>query len=584
VTTPTTTSPEVSPDGDAATTEDEKISFSSLGLAPALLSAIEKLGFESATPIQAEAIPQILAGRDIIGRARTGSGKTAAFGLPMLQQIAIGGPTKGVQALILTPTRELALQVADAMRDYARDLKGLDIVTVYGGSDYGPQLRALRRGVPVVVGTPGRVSDLVERGAMDLSGLKVFALDEADEMLRMGFIDAVEALLAATPKERQVVLFSATMPSQIRRVADRHLTDPVIIQVEDRAMSTTHITQHWLQVRGHQKKAALIRVLLGEECGTTLIFTRTRNGTSALADSLIAEGFSAEALHGGLNQSARERVLVRLRAEQVDLLVATDVAARGIDIDHITHVINYELPESAEQYVHRIGRTGRAGRVGAAISLVTPHERRRLFQMRSTLRAQIDQMSVPTIADIEQRRRDRLREKLQAVIAADEHTESSTWLATLEENGLTAEEVAVAALKLLSQQSDIAIPPDPGSRPHFNNSRPSYDSRPSYNARPSHNTRPSRDSGPSRESRPSRDQCNAVEVCLPIGRRRGVRPGDLVGALTNEAGITSSQIGRITIADSKSFIGLSEAAATQVLQQLQTVQIRGNDVRIERSQ
>lgn len=542
---------------------DDTVRFEDFGLAPSLVSAVSALGFEAATPIQARAIPVVLSRRDVIGRARTGSGKTAAFGLPVLQRV-LSSEGKGVRAIILTPTRELALQVASALRDFSQHTQGVGIATVYGGASYGPQLRDIRRGAAIVVGTPGRVNDLVERGALDLSGIEIFALDEADEMLQMGFIDVVESLLAATPDSRQVVLFSATMPKPIRRVADRHLQDPVVVQVEEKALTTDHIDQRWIQVRYNLKAAALIRLLLGEERETTLVFTRTRNDAAELADRLLAAGFQAEALHGGLNQAARERVLGRLRSKHLELLIATDVAARGIDVNHITHVINYSLPESAEQYVHRIGRTGRAGRDGVAITLVTPGERRRLFQMRSRIRAQINQGAVPSIDAIEQCRHTRLQGQLQEVLDG-EHADATALLAKLQDGGLQPEQIAVAALQLLSQRQAISIPPDPTARP----SRP----------------RIQRSERPQRFQRPQRgmDRCNAVELFVSIGRCQGVRPGDLVGALANEGGISSAQIGRITIADRKSFVGLSEEAAHQILHQLQRLQIRGHQARIARA-
>jgi len=518
-----------------------------VGLEPALVSALSELGFAEPTPIQVEAMPPLLAGHDVIGRARTGSGKTAAFGLPILNRM-LTEQRSGVRALILTPTRELALQVSQAFRDLASCAPQIKIATIYGGAPYGPQMRALRRGASIVVGTPGRVMDHLERGSLDLSGVETFALDEADEMLRMGFIDAVEAIMDATPDDRQVALFSATMPPPIRRVADKHLREPVVIQVESKALSTGHIDQRWLRVRRHNKLAALIRILLGEPRGTTLIFARTRVDTGRLADELLKRGFSADALHGDLNQAARERVLNRLRAGDLNIVVATDVASRGIDVNHITHVINFDMPESTEQYVHRIGRTGRAGREGSAISMVTPGESRRLFQLRGQLKVRIEEMQVPAIAVIKEQQKTQLRTRLVEATEGEAAEAAAAQLTELLTSGMTAEEVATAALNLLCARDQIAIPPDP---------RP-------------------------REARPSRsnDNCNDVELYLPIGRSRGVRPGDLVGALANEGGIPSSQIGRITIVDHKSFVGMSERAADTVLKRLDTVQIRGVDVRV----
>ena len=578
---------------DAGATAPE-LTFNDLNLAPGLLDAVRALGFTTPTPIQAQAIPLLLEGRDVVGRARTGSGKTAAFGLPLLHKV-LSSPGRGVRALILAPTRELAVQVAEALRDYAGDRVG--IATVYGGASYGPQLRAIRQGAAIVVGTPGRVQDLVNKNALRLDTVESFVLDEADEMLRMGFIDDVEALLSETPSERQVILFSATMPPAIQRVADKHLQDPVSVDVGGGgSQSTDHINQSWIQVRGPNKPAALVRVLLGKTPGTTLIFTRTRSGADNLAAALLEVGFSAEALHGGLSQVVRERILARLRAEQLDLLIATDVAARGIDIDHMTHVINYELPESAEQYVHRIGRTGRAGRAGAAITLVTPNERRRFFNMRRINGAQVEQGEVPSIADIEKRRAEGRAAAIQEALAGD-LTDARANLAALVESGVSAEDVAAAALSMLSGRERISIPPDPSSGPRrerrydngggYNNNRGGYNNDRGgggyNNDRGGYSNNRGGYSAQGRGGPPRRggdDRCNAATLFVPTGHRDGVRPGDLVGALANEAGISSADIGRITILDRKSIIGMTEGAASVVLQRLQQVEIRGRRVRI----
>ncbi len=384
-------------------------SFDALELDARLVESIRALGFETPTPIQAQAIPVLLAGHDVIGRARTGSGKTAAFGLPLLQRLEAGGTHP--RALLLTPTRELALQVTEALRSYAKGLP-IRVVTIYGGTAYGPQLGALARGANVVVGTPGRVVDLAEGGKLDLSKVETVVLDEADEMLRMGFIEDIEKCLRATPDECQVALFSATMPPPIRRVADAYLKDAVTVQVEQAELTVDHIEQRWVVAEDRYKLDALVRLLAAEPRGTTLIFSRTREGAARMADALASRGQSVDALHGDLNQAARERVLGRLRSGKLDLLVATDVAARGIDVDHITHVVNLDLPPDRESYVHRIGRTGRAGRAGAAISLVLPGEVRRLRAFERTLRTRITQMDVPSDAVIARRTRERLVERL----------------------------------------------------------------------------------------------------------------------------------------------------------------------------
>ena len=557
--------------------------FASLALAPELLDNLATLEYHTMTPIQAQSLPPMLQGRDVIAQGQTGSGKTAAFGLPVLNRVI--GKGHGVRALILTPTRELAIQVAQALRDYARYAESVKIATIYGGAPYGPQMRALRRGASVVVGTPGRVMDHLERGSLDLSKVEIFALDEADEMLRMGFIDAVESLMEATPDDRQVALFSATMPPPIRRVASRHLRNPIEIQVESKALSTGHIDQRWLRARFPNKVAALVRILLGEPHGTTLVFARTRADAAGVADNLNQRGFCAGSLHGDLNQSARERVLNNLRAGALDIVVATDVAARGIDVNHITHVINFDLPESTEQYVHRIGRTGRAGREGNAISLVTPGEIRRRHRMSHQLKVRIGEMQVPSVEVIKLRQKDALRERLTTTLAEPGLEEASAKLTELMVGGMTAEEIAVSALKLLSENEQIEIPPDPTPRYQNRPSRPMHQDRSMRNDRPTRNDRPmhnNNDRSMRSNDRPVRgdDHCNQVELFLPIGRSRGVRPGDLVGALANEGGISSRHIGRITITDRKSIVGMAPEAAQHLLNNLNSVQIRGVDVRI----
>jgi ATP-dependent RNA helicase DeaD len=368
------------------TDEDPPSGFAAFALDERLRKAIGGLGFEKPTPVQAEAIPPLLEGRDVIGRARTGSGKTAAFGLPLLERVKDGG---GARALILAPTRELAIQVGNALRSFAKNIKGLQIATIYGGAPYPPQLKALRAGATIVVGTPGRVIDHLDRGTLNLSNLEFFVLDEADEMLRMGFIDDVEKLLAATPEERQIALFSATMPERIRGVAKKYLKNPHRVEVEGHGMTVDHISQQWIYVPYRFKMDAIVRLLRGVARGTTLVFARTKAACGDINDRLTREGFNIDALHGDLSQPARDQVMKRMRARRLRIVVATDVAARGLDVEHIEHVINFDIPDDAEIYVHRIGRTGRAGREGKAITFVTPRERGRLRDFERRLRAKI---------------------------------------------------------------------------------------------------------------------------------------------------------------------------------------------------
>ena len=536
--------------------------FEQFPLAPHLLSAVEALGFEKPTPIQRDAIPVLLDGRDVIGRARTGSGKTAAFALPLLNGIT--EMRGGVRALVLAPTRELAVQVTGAIREYGAG-SGIRVSTIYGGVAYGPQLRDLRGGTPVVVGTPGRLLDLLDRGSLDLSGVEMLVIDEADEMLRMGFIDDVTRLLAAAPATRQVALFSATMPQPIRQVARKYLTNPVEVQVESRAMTVDHIDQRGLIVPERNKLEALERVLLAEPFEAALVFARTRLGCAELAEALAARGLNADALHGDMNQAARERVFQALREKRLNIVVATDVAARGIDVGHITHVINMSLPSDTESYVHRIGRTGRAGRKGTAITFVTPMETRRLAWLERELRVEIVPMPVPTDADILRRRQYRLTTELDTADGDDEA--AGAYLDRLiEKTGLSERELATRALELLAAERNISLDQDAdNTAPHW--------TRPPAKRAP-------RMSGP-RRSAPTDKRAfdaNAVALFLPMGRNQGVRPADIVWGLTSAAGIPAGSIGRITIHGRNSFVGLAPAMAKRVLGSVKTLPIRGEDV------
>jgi ATP-dependent RNA helicase DeaD len=530
-------------------------SFAALGLDARLARAVADLGFDAPTPIQAEALPVLMEGRDVVGGARTGSGKTAAFGLPLLQRVADGGPAR---ALVLAPTRELALQVARALDSYATHLD-LSLTCIYGGAPYGPQLRDLRGGATVVVGTPGRLLDHLDRGSLDLSGVEVVVLDEADEMLRMGFIDDVERLLEATPRGRQVALFSATMPAPIRRIAQAHLSDPVEVQVEEEALTVDHIEQRWIRVPQRHKLDALQRVLQVAPPGGTLVFARTRAGCAALADALAKQGVAADALHGDLSQSARERVLARLRAARLDVLVATDVAARGLDVDHLGLVINADLPDNTEAYVHRIGRTGRAGRKGLAISFITPRETRLIKGLERKLGVKLTPMDPPTDADIQKARRARLMDELERTVEGDLEAVRRWLAAEAEARGWDLAEVAAAAVARMAARDGVELDADPDAEPV------------------AWSRGASRDRGRS-EGAP--DPANEVELFVPIGRRQGVRPGDLVGALANEAGIPGRAIGRITLFGKNSFVGMPRDAAEHVLANHPVLSIRGREVRL----
>jgi len=513
--------------------------FEAFGLDPRILSAVEKLGFETPTPIQQVAIPALMNGRDVLGGARTGSGKTGAFGLPLLHHLADG--PRGVRALILAPTRELAVQVTNALRDFAKDTP-VRVVTIYGGVSYDGQFKALKSGVPVVVGTPGRVIDHIQRGSLDLSNLQMMVLDEADEMLRMGFIDDVEEILAACPGSQQTALFSATMPDQIRRVAREYLDDPLELEVEDSGVSVDHIDQRWIPVRQREKMDALERILRAESAEAALIFSRTRKGCADVAEVLAKRGLPVDALHGNLSQAARERVLLRLRSGRLEFLVATDVAARGIDVEHITHVINFDVPDEAETYVHRIGRTGRAGREGTAITLVTPRERRKFTNIQQHLDIRVPKGEVPSERQISQARRDSFVKELTNASQQD-LGELREWMSGLE---LSTEDLAAAAVSLLMTQRGVSLT-DPEEQ----------------------------------RREPMRRASNEVQLAIKAGKRQGVRPGDVVGAIAGDLDMDSGVIGKVQVFTNVTFVGMAAADAQAILDRTEYLVLRGEEVPLE---
>lgn len=565
--------------------------FRDFELDPRLIEAVTALGFESPTPIQVSAIPTLLSGKDVIGRARTGSGKTAAFGLPLLHIVAANkNKRKGVKAIVLAPTRELAIQVATALEDYAKKTK-LRVCAVYGGAAYGPQLRALREGVDVVVGTPGRVIDHIDRGTLLLNDVEMFVLDEADEMLRMGFIDDVERILEGTGPDKQMALFSATMPPPIQRVAQRHLKEPVVIQVENQQLTTTHVTQKWISVPERRKIDALYRVLTVEKRGATLIFARTRQSCAETCEMLNSRGIRADALHGDLNQQLRERVLHRLKNDQIDVVVATDVAARGLDVDTLTHVINFDLPGDTETYVHRIGRTARAGREGTAISFVTPGERRRLMYMERDLKQKIEEADLPTDADIARLQLETLKKDLSVTYEAKHTEEVQKWLQEWIGEGIwSIDEIATAALGLLIHERGIQFasarkPPEPKKERPKREDRPVRDDRPVREDRPAKakKERPARDDGPRNifeEDAPDFDDLNGMFVHISAGRRHGVRPADIVGALANDTGISGKSIGKVMIGDTGTVVGLPTEIGDMVLNDYKHIAVRGRTARV----
>jgi len=526
--------------------------FDSFEIDARLKETLKTMGFENPTPIQAQAIPLIVEGKDVIGRARTGSGKTAAFGLPLLNMVCES--KRKVQALVLTPTRELAIQVAKALTDHAKGLP-TRILTIYGGASYTPQLRGLSSGVDVVVGTPGRVIDHLKRGTLNLSSLRLLVLDEADEMLRMGFVEDVEHVLSKTPEGRQVALFSATMPREIQRVAKTYLNSPIEVQVENKGLNVDHIQQRWIQVPERQKYEALVRVLSVRESGATLVFAQTRRNCAELSMRLGKQGFNADAIHGDLNQAARERVLGRLRSGKLDILIATDVASRGIDVNNLNQVINFDFPRETESYVHRIGRTGRAGRAGVALSLVVPYEKRRLFRLQHQLKTTITQYDPPTDLQIAEHRRLKLLRILKSS-SLDLHGAqvAKDWIDELvSTDEWDLDTLALAAFKALAEASGVLLEPLP------------EDSHPRW-AKPVNGTAPKKKPTPL-----------GVGLAIPKGRKNNLTPAEVVTAMTEAFGIPAREIGKITILNSKTLVTVKEKAAEAIFSGKSDVQLKLND-------
>lgn len=555
--------------------------FAALGLEASLLTTLDTLGYEEPTPIQREAIPPLLAGRDLLGQAATGTGKTAAFALPLLQRIAQGVKHRPA-ALILVPTRELAIQVGEAVQRYGKELR-LSVLAVYGGQAIGPQLHALKRGVDVVVATPGRALDHLRRHTLQLKHLQIVVLDEADEMLDMGFAEDLEAILDQTPKERQTALFSATMPPRIASIAHRHLKDPIEIKIAKepvKAGTAPRVQQTAYAVLRPHKVAALVRVLDMAAPKSALVFCRTRLEVDELTAGLTARGYRAEAIHGGMSQGQRDRVMQAFRSGQTELLVATDVAARGLDIPTVSHVVNFDLPSAPEIYVHRIGRTGRAGREGAAITIVEPREQRLLRNIEQLTNAHIVVTPVPTVADLRAKRLERTKASIQAVLADGDLDQFKAVVASLADQGdLVA--VAAAAVKLAhraqgGEREEPDIPPIPSRLPELPRMgrRPPWETGgPSRGARAGEGQRHVFDR-PGRPGRPA----NMARLYIGAGRAAGIRPGDLVGAIANEARVNAAVIGGIDVQDRFSLVEVPEDLARDIIEALGRTRIKGQKV------
>ena len=549
--------------------EEEGVRFTDLGLDPRVLAALEEVGYEKPSPIQEQTIPLLLEGHDVVGLAQTGTGKTAAFALPALSRMAeladINGVSRDTQVLVLAPTRELALQVAEAFSSYATHMDDFTVLPIYGGSPYGPQLAGLRRGAQVVVGTPGRVIDHLEKGSLDLSNLQYLVLDEADEMLRMGFAEDVEKILEGTPDSKQVALFSATMPNSIRKIAQQYLNDPREVRVKAKTTTSANISQRYMQVMHSHKLDAMTRVLEVENYDGIIVFVRTKKETEEVADKLKARGFAAAAINGDIPQQLRERTVDALRDGRIDILVATDVAARGLDVERISLVVNYDIPHDTESYVHRIGRTGRAGREGAAILFVTPREKYMLRQIEKATRQKVEPMHMPTAEAVNETRKQRFAQQITETIESEDLSFFRQIIEDYEnEHDTTAEDIA-AALAVIAQQG----------RPFFldesediaNKSRPFSDE--------------DSDRGGRKAKRAHNDE-GMVNYKLNVGRSSRVTAGAIVGALANEGGIKGSQIGSIDIRQHFTIVGLPEDLPRDFFDRLRDTKIAGEFINIRK--
>ena len=568
------------------TNADVSITFADLALNKSLLKILDEVGYESPSPIQAQTIPLLLEGRDIIGQAQTGTGKTAAFALPMISNMDM--KQKDPQLLVLAPTRELAIQVAEAFQKYATYMKGFHVLPVYGGSDYSGQIRSLKRGVHVVVGTPGRVMDHIRKGTLKLGNLSGLVLDEADEMLRMGFIDDVEWILEQTPDDRQIALFSATMPTQIRRIATKYLTDPEQVTIKAKTSTVEAIRQRFWPVSGVHKLDALTRILEAEEFGAMIIFVRTKNSTVELSDKLSARGYASAALNGDIAQNQRERTIKNLKSGKLDIIVATDVAARGLDVERISHVVNYDVPHDTESYVHRIGRTGRAGRTGDAILFVAPREKRMLNSIERATKQKIEMMELPSTEVINDKRINKFKQNITDTLANEDLGLYSQLIEQYQqEHNIPALEIAAALARQVQGDDDFLLTNKPQrkkqSRDDWDKNDRGRDDRNSRD-RPRRERAERSERSPRRERQP-RDTAldeGMDRYRIEVGHDHQVKPGNIVGAIANEADIESKYIGRISIYDSHSTIDLPEGMPKELLYTLKKVWVAGQQLKISR--
>jgi ATP-dependent RNA helicase DeaD len=542
-----------SPESDAQSAD---MTFADLQIHPAVLQAVTDVGYESPSPIQAATIPAMLAGSDVVGLAQTGTGKTAAFAIPILSKIDTS--SRVTQALVLAPTRELALQVAEAFSRYGAHLH-VNVLPIYGGSAYGPQLAGLKRGAQVVVGTPGRVIDHLEKGSLDLSHLDYLVLDEADEMLQMGFAEDVERILEGTPEYKQVALFSATMPGAIRKITTKYLHDPVQVKVDSKTATADNITQRYIQVAGPRKMDALTRLLEVETFEAMIVFVRTKQATEEVAEKLRARGFSASAINGDIAQAVRERTITALKDGSIDILVATDVAARGLDVERISHVVNYDIPHDPESYVHRIGRTGRAGRSGTALLFVSPRERHLLNSIERVTRQKLVESQLPSVDDVNAQRVEKFRDSITRALGSPQIELFRKLIEGYErDNDVPMADVA-AALALLSRDGEEFLMTEPP--PEKRRERPDRPDRP--------------------DRKPRERRTDLATYRIAVGKRHKVAPGAIVGAIANEGGLNRSDFGHITIKVDHSLVELPKKLSGETMKKLASTRIQGQLIHLE---
>lgn len=547
--------------------------FQDLKLPPTLLDALNDVGYETPSPIQALTIPHLLEGTDLLGRAPTGTGKTAAFALPLLARLNLGA--KHVQIMVLTPTRELAIQVAEAFQRYAAHIKGFHVLPIYGGQEYSGQIRSLKRGVHVVVGTPGRVMDHMRKGTLKLGSLQALVLDEADEMLRMGFIDDVEWILEQTPEKRQMALFSATMPNEVKRIADRYLHGPIEIKIKTRTATADTIRQRFWLVSHLHKLDALTRILEVESFDAVLMFVRTKIATSELAERLEARGYAAAALNGDMLQKNREQTIRRLKDGKLDILVATDVAARGLDVDRISLVVNYDIPYDTDAYIHRIGRTGRAGRKGDAILFVSPRERRMLSAIERATKHKIEQLELPTTEMVNNKRIANFKQKISDTLAAGELEFMQGILEQYEqEHDVPPLETAAALAKMFIGDSSLLLKPESKKKKKTRETSEKPQKRKDFKRREK--------TGRAERKLKANIPVGMERFRIEVGHKHEVQPGNIVGALSNEAGLDGEHIGHIDIHDDFSLVDLPLGMPKDIFQDLKKIWICGQRINISR--